>query len=135
MREWSRSWNSSKQKRKQRKYRFNAPYHIKQKLLSATLDKTLRKTYKKRSLPIRSGDEVVVMRGTHKGTMGKITKVNLKHMSVYVDNVKVKKVSGQEVNAKIDPSNLKIIKLNLDDKKRMKFMERKKELLSKTTKI
>ena len=76
--------------------------------------------------------EVVVVIGKYKGTFGKITEINLKKMLVYVDSVKVKKASGQEVNAKIDPSNLKIVKLNLDDKKRLKFIERKKELLSKT---
>src|SRR3989338_1718474 len=110
MKKWSISWKSSKQRRKQRKYRFNAPLHVRQKLLSANLDKTLRKEYKKRSLPIRSGDEVVVVIGKYKGTFGKITEINLKKMLVYVDSVKVKKASGQEVNAKIDPSNLKIDK-------------------------
>ena len=94
-------------------------------MLSAMLDKELRKTYKKRSLPLRKGDEVVIMRGSHKGKLGKITDVDMKRMKIYVDNAKIKKASGQEVRASVDPSNLKIIKLNIDDKKRMKFMERK----------
>lgn len=125
MKKWSRSWISSTQRRKQRKYRENAPNHIRQKMVSVNLDKPLRKDYKKRSLPVRKGDEVVVMRGSHRGKAGKITKVVLKSLTVYVDNVKIKKVSGQEVIDPIDPSNLKITKLNLDDKNRMKFIKRK----------
>ncbi|MBI4895763.1 MAG: 50S ribosomal protein L24 [Candidatus Aenigmarchaeota archaeon] len=125
MKEWSRHWISSKQRRKQRKYRENAPGHVRQKMISVNLDKPLRKDYKKRSLPVRKGDEVLVMRGSHRGKSGKITKVNLKTLVVYIDNVKIKKVSGQEVTDPIDPSNVKIIKLNLDDKNRMKFIKRK----------
>ncbi len=125
MKEWSRFWISSTQRRKQRKYRENAPGHVRQKMMSVNLDKTLRKDYKKRSLAVRKGDEVVVMRGTHKGKSGRVTKVDMKKLLVYIDNVKIKKVSGQEVVSPIDPSNIKITKLILDDKNRMKFIKRK----------
>jgi len=126
MKEWSRYWISSKEKRKQRKYRYNAPLHIRQKLMSVNLDKKMRADYKKRSLPIRKGDEVLIMKGMYKGKLGKVVKLDLKKLKVYVDNAKIKKVSGQETTDPIDPSNLRIIKLNLDDKKRMKFIDRKK---------
>ena len=75
------------------------------------------------------------MRGSHKGKAGKVSKIDLKHMKVFVDNVKIKKVSGQETNDPVDPSNLKITKLNLDDKKRMKFITRKDALMQKPAAI
>lgn len=121
---WSRYWISSKQPRKQRKYRYRAPLHIRHKFISATLDKKLREEFKKRSLPLRKGDEVLVMRGEFKGKIGKVSSVNLKKMKIFVEGIKRKKASGQEVEIPIDPSNVKITKLNLDDKRRMKFLER-----------
>ncbi|MEM7819838.1 MAG: 50S ribosomal protein L24 [Candidatus Aenigmatarchaeota archaeon] len=126
---FSRYWKSSKQPRKQRKYRYNAPLHIRQKMVSAHLDKELRKEYKKRSIPIRKGDEILIMRGEFKGRKGIVTKVDLNKMKIYVDNVKRKKVSGQETEIPLDPSNVKIIKLNLDDKKRLKFLKRKNKVI------
>lgn len=113
------------QPRKQRKYRHNAPLHVRHRLISAHLDKALRKEYKKRSLPLRKGDEVKIMRGRFSGVRGKITRVDLKRLKAYVDSAKVKKVSGQEVEAALEPSNLLITKPDLEDKKRRKFMARK----------
>jgi len=121
---WSMFWNRSRQPRKQRKYRINAPLHKRQKLVSANLDKKLRERYKKRSLPLRTGDEVLVMRGRFKGKMGNVSKISLKKLRVYIDGLKIKKATGQEVEVSFDPSNLKIMKLNLDDKKRLKRVKR-----------
>ncbi len=123
--EWSRKWNKSKQPRKQRKYRYNAPNHVRHKLLSAHLSKELRKQFKKRSIPIRKGDEVEVMVGSFKKTRGIVERVDMKKLKVYVEGVKVKKVDGSQVSKSINPSNLKILKLNLSDKMRVRIFERK----------
>lgn len=123
--EFSKHWVSSKQPRKQRKYRANAPLHLRQKMLAAHLSKELRKAYKKRSLSVRTGDEVIIFRGEFSKISGKITKVDLKKLKVYVDNAKRKKASGQDTEFAIDPSNIVITKLNTDDKKREKFVRRK----------
>jgi large subunit ribosomal protein L24 len=122
---FSRPWVASTDSAKQRKYRYNAPLHVRQKLVSAHLDKGIRKETGRRSIPLRREDEVKVVRGEFKGKTGKVIKIDLKKLKVFVDNVKKKKVSGQEVEVPIDPSNLMVIKLNLDDKKRRKFIERK----------
>ncbi len=122
---FSKAWKSSKQPRKQRKYRHHAPLHVSQKLVSAHLAENLLKEYKRRSMPARKGDEVVIMRGDFRGKAGKITGVDLKKMKVFVDTVKVKKVSGQEVQLPMEPSNIKITKMNLDDKQRKMVLERK----------
>jgi len=125
---WSSSWVGSKQPRKQRKFRYNAPLHVKQRFVSSPLDKKLRKEYGRRSVGVRRGDEIVVMRGSFKGKTGKVTSVDLQESKVYVDNIKRKKVSGQEIEVAIQPSNIKIVRLNLDDKKRMKTLAKKKEV-------
>ena len=117
---FSKSWLKSKQPRKQRKYRLNAPNHLKSKLVCAHLDKGLKKQYNKRSLRLVKGDEVEIMRGNFKKQKGKVEKVDIKKTKIYIENIKVKKSSGQEVQISIEPSNVKIIKLNLIDEKRKK---------------
>jgi len=116
----------SKKPGKQRKALYKAPMHKKHKLLGARLSKELTKQLKKRTLGIRSGDEVKVMRGNFKGKTGKITKVMLKKGRVFVENIKRNKVSGEEVNVPIHPSNLLITSASMDDKKRKRITERKK---------
>jgi len=116
----------SKKARKQRKFLYNAPLHLRRKMISAHLSKELREQYKRRSLPLRKGDEVKVMRGEFKGTVGKVVKVDTKKYKVYIDNVKKKRSVGTEYLVPISPSNLMIIKLNLDDKYRLKMLERGK---------
>lgn len=125
MKAWSRKWVSSSQKRKQRKYRFNAPKHRQHKMIAAHLDKALRKQYGTRTIGIRKGDEVVVMRGSFRKKHGTVSSVILEKRKIQVDNIKRKKVSGQEVNIYLDPSNVKIVKLNLEDAKRLKILRKK----------
>jgi len=117
----------SKKPKKQRKALYKAPLHKKHKLLSAHLSKDLIKRWKKRSLPVRNGDEVKVMRGRFKGTIGKITRVDLKKLKVYIENVKRKKVSGEEVHVPIHPSNLLILNPVMDDKRRLKVINKTKK--------
>jgi large subunit ribosomal protein L24 len=116
----------SKKPRKQRKFLREAPLHIRRKIISAHLSKELREKYKRRSLPPRKGDEVKIMRGEFKGTIGKIVRIDTKNYKVYVDTAKKKRTVGTEYLVPISPSNLMIIKLNLDDKYRMKILERGK---------
>ncbi len=120
------TWNRSKQPRKQRKYRANAPLHIKRKLLSAHLSKELRKKYNKRSLSLRKGDKVRVLVGDFKGKTGVIESIDLRKEKVLVRGIEVVKKDGTKVMRPINPSNLEIIELNLDDNKRKKILERKK---------
>jgi len=122
--EWSNNWKSSKQPRKQRKYRYNAPNHVRHKFLSTHLSPALRKNFKRRAISIHKGDEIKVMEGSFKGKIGTVERVNLKKCKVYVDNIKVKKVDGTEVMRAIEPSNLMITKLNLDDKLRNKSINK-----------
>jgi large subunit ribosomal protein L24 len=136
MKKWSSSWKSSKQPRKQRKYVYNAPLHIKRKMMAAHLSKELREKYGIRSFPIRKGDQVIIMRGKFKGTTGKVEKVFTKQMRVGIDTAKITTKSGQKVYAKIRPSSLMIISLDISDKKRLeklnKLAERNKTIQSQS---
>ena len=62
--------------------------------------------------------------GEHKGKKGKVSKIDLKKVKIYIEGVKVKKVSGQEAEIPIDPSNVVITKLFLEDAKRKQSMQR-----------
>ena len=122
---WSKSWKSSKQPRKQRKYIANAPLHIKKNFMSTHLSKDLQKKYSRRNIPIRKGDRVKILRGQFKKTIGKIDSVDLKKLRVYIEGVQNIKKDGTKTSYPIHPSNLLILELNLEDKKRRKILERK----------
>lgn len=110
----------SKQPRKQRKALYNAPAHKRGKHMSATLSKDLREKIGKRSLPLRNGDKVQVLRGDFKGHEGKIMSLDYTSYKVNVEEVTLSKPDGNAVFLPIDPSNLMIIKAELDDDRRVK---------------
>jgi large subunit ribosomal protein L24 len=112
---------------KQRKMLFQAPDHIRYKHFAAPLAPELRKSYGTRSLPVRSGDIVRVMRGDHKGFEGKVARVDRKKFRIYVEGLTREKVDGSTVFVPIHPSKVMITKLNLDDKWRKKILERRKK--------
>ncbi len=118
--EFSKNWKSSKQPRKQRKYLANAPLHIKRKFIKVNLSKDLRKTHAKRSIVIKKGDTVKIMKGKFKKKQGKITSIKIKLGKVTVEKIQRKKQDGSNVDVALQPSNLQIIELNLEDKKRLK---------------
>ena len=122
---FSTHWASSTQPRKQRKFIANAPLHVRHKFLSANLSKDLRKKYAKRNLPLRKGDEVLIMRGAFKKKKAKITSVDLKKTRVTLEGMQRAKKDGSKVNVFFHPSILQIQILNLDDKQRVAAINRK----------
>jgi large subunit ribosomal protein L24 len=123
---FSTAWKASKKPRKQRKYLARAPIHLKRKMMGANLSKELRKKHGKKTLTLRKGDIVKVMRGKFKGKTGKVLDVKLKRHKIQVENIQVKKQDGSKVNAPLRASNLQIIELNLEDKKRNKAIKETK---------
>jgi len=115
----------TKQPRKQRRFLYQAPNHVRHKLMSAHLSEELRKQYPFRSLPIRTGDVVTVMRGDHKGHTGKVIRLDHEKYRIYIEGLVRKKADGSEVPIPIHPSKVQIIKLNLDDEWRKNIVERK----------
>ena len=117
----------SKKTRKQRKRRENAPHHRKRKIMSSHLADNLIDKYDVRSLPVREGDEVEVMRGAWKGHIDKVAQVDRRNEKVYVENITVQKADESKEPYGIHPSNLKITKLDLSDPWRKEKIESIKE--------
>jgi large subunit ribosomal protein L24 len=122
---FSTKWKSSKSPAKQRKYRYNAPLHIQQGFLSTHLSKELRTKHNTRSIPVVKGDKVKILRGQFKGRENKVDRVDNKETKVYVTGIERPKKDGSKSMYPLNPSNLMITELNLDDKKRKESLERK----------
>ena len=125
--EFKKSWNSSTHPKKQRKFRRNAPLHIKNKFMAAHLSKELRQKHNKRSIPLRKGDKVKIMRGNLKGKIGVIEKVSSKMEKVFLTGIEIIKKDGTKKLAPLRPSNLLITQLNTEDKKRKIKTEKKND--------
>jgi len=115
----------SSKPRKQRKRLYQCPKHQRHKHLSAPLSPELREEYNTRSIPVRVGDSVRVMRGDFRGVEGKVTRVDRDKYRIYVEGVTREKVDGSTVQVPIHPSKVMVIKLNLDDDWRRKILERR----------
>ena len=114
----------SKQPRKQRKALYNAPLHARRKRMSVNLSKDLREEHGRRSLPIKTGDKVQVVRGEFSDYEGKVEGVDSKKYKVIVERVNITKTDGSSVFLPLHPSNLMIIDADLKDDKRYKLIER-----------
>ncbi|MCA9487661.1 MAG: 50S ribosomal protein L24 [Nanoarchaeota archaeon] len=134
MKTFSKKWKASKNPSKKRKYEAKAPLHLKRKLLSANLSKELRKKQGRRNIELKKDDKVKIMRGKYKGKTGKVIEIKTKLLKVYIENIQVKKLDGSKANVPIKPSNLQIIELNTDDKRRFKRSETKTEEKTKENK-
>jgi large subunit ribosomal protein L24 len=120
---------------KQRKRLYQAPDHIRYKLFAAPLSQELRASHGVKTIPVRSGDSVRIMRGDHKGFEGKITSINRKKYRIFVEGLTREKVDGTTIFVPVHPSKVMITRLNLDDKWRKKILERKKVSLKKVEEV
>ncbi|TNV72962.1 hypothetical protein FGO68_gene1438 [Halteria grandinella] len=107
----------SSQRRKSRKAHFSAPSSIRRKIMSSHLSKDLRTKYEVRSIPVRKGDTVKIMRGTNKGREGKVQAVYRKKWA----------------QIPIHPSNCVITTLKID-KDRKAILEKKKRVAKQKNK-
>jgi len=115
---------SSKSPRKQRKRIYKSPLDTHKRLLRCRLDEVLQEDYGFRSMVVKKGDLVRIMRGQFRDTEGKVVKVDYRNVRVYVESGTTTKADGKEVQIPLHPSNLRITQLELDDE-RKKFIERK----------
>lgn len=119
MKSFTAAWLSSKRPAKQRKYRYNAPLHLKHTFLNAHLSKALRTQYGKRSLPLKKGDEVLIMRGSFAKKQAKVLSVTLSSSVIYLEGMQRSKKDGSKYNVPFNPRALMIVKLNDADKRRL----------------
>ncbi len=120
---WNTTWSGSSKPGKQRKYLYNAPLHLRNALLKSHLTKELRQKLKKRSLRIRKGDTVKVMRGQFKGKTGTVDRVTPKKQKVYVTGIELAKRDGSKTLYPLHPSKLLITAIDTTDKLRVKKHE------------
>ncbi|MFQ6105491.1 MAG: 50S ribosomal protein L24 [Candidatus Hydrothermarchaeaceae archaeon] len=111
---------SSKQPRKERKTLYIEALHKRQKRIAATLSESLRKKHDRRSLNVRRGDTVQLMRGDSKGRKGKVIKVDLKRGRIFVEGITVQKADGTERPYPIHPTNVMILKAVSDERRKRK---------------
>ena len=93
--------------------------------LSSLLSANLRKKYSKKSVRVKEGDSVKVIRGEFTGVDGKITKVSSADGGLTIEGVKKEKLKGEKYDVFIHTSNIIVTALNTDDKWRMNKLEGK----------
>lgn len=133
---------SSIQPRKQRLARYTAPYHRRHREMSAPVDKGLRKRQLARgfmyprSMPVRKGDRVLIVRGEGKTkSTSVVAKVDRKARKIYVEGFTYFKSDGTELQRPIDPSNLVIINPDWSDIYRRKLLTRVNESVEWTDSV
>ncbi len=114
---FSTNWKRSIQPRKQRKYLYNAPLHVRVKMMACNLAKPLRDKYG-RTVGVRKGDKVKVMRGQFKGVVAKVERVDRKNYKLYLEGVFIEKKDGSKISYPIHYSNVQIVELDLSDNRR-----------------
>lgn len=118
MADWKQQWEGSSKPSKQRKHRRNAPYHQRDKFLSVHLSEDLQESVGTRTLPVVEGDRAEIMRGDWADVEGTVEDVDRDQYKVYIDGVERDAVDGTESKVALEPSNLRLTKLNLDDERR-----------------
>ncbi|MFX0053888.1 MAG: 50S ribosomal protein L24 [Promethearchaeota archaeon] len=106
---------SPKSPGKQRRRIYKSPIHSHKKRLKCRLDEFLREEYGLRSLVVKKGDLVRVMRGQFRDTEGKVVRVDYGAVRVYLESATTTKADGKEAQIPVHPSNLMLVKLELDD--------------------
>ena len=91
--------------------------------MSAPLSKELREKHNVRSIPVRKDDEIMIVRGTHKGREGKVQSVYRLKYCLHISGVVREKSNGQSVPIPIAASKVVVTKLKLD-KDRENILER-----------
>ncbi len=108
----------SKSPRKQRKRAQETAMHERKNLLKCRLDEFLQEEYGLRSLVVKKGDLVRIMRGQFRDTEGKVTGVSYKRRVVFLDSATITKADGKEATVPVHPSNLMLVKLELNDERK-----------------
>jgi large subunit ribosomal protein L24 len=111
---------------KQRKMLYNAPQHLRQKIMAAPLSPELIASKGAKSLPVRKGDTIQIVRGDNKGFEGKISRLDLKRYRIFIEGLTREKVDGTNIFISVHPSKVVLKKLNLADRWRKAIVERKK---------
>ena len=106
----------SSQPRKQRLARYNMNAHDRGRAMAAHLSDELLKEYSRvRSLTVRKGDTVKVVRGAFKGHTAKVIKVIPRRGMISIEEATLTKADNKKVARLFRPSKVIITKLDLTD--------------------
>ena len=120
---------------KQRKSTFNAPAHVQRKRIRARLSTTDSRFAGIRSVTVRLGDQVKVVRGDfghpskgkrhggprgNSGIEGKVIGLDVSKSRIYIEGVTQSKADNKEEGVPIHSSNVIVTKLDEMDPMRMK---------------
>ena len=111
---------------KSRKAHFNATSSERRQIMSVSLSKALRQQYGARSIPIRKGDTVKVVRGSTatNGKEGVVTSVYRKRYQIMVAGNEHNNAKGTVVQYPIHPSNCVAVALKINGN-RQAILDRK----------
>lgn len=106
----------------ERKKYHSAKIHKKKKHMDVHLSKELRQKMKirKRSIGIRKGDRVKIMRGQHAGKEGIVVRASVVDRLIFLEGFTRKNARGKELMLKFQPSNLMLVNL-VESKERLKL--------------
>lgn len=102
------------------------PLHERRKSMAAPLSHDLREEYGFRSLSVRAGDKVRLMRGDFEGMEGEVTEVDTDGQRIIIEGVETPKADETEVSTPVPPSNVEIIEIEKDSM-REKIIDRRSE--------
>lgn len=106
----------SRQPRKQRLANYTKNQHAQMRAMSAHLSDELLKEYGLvRSVTVRKGDTVKVVRGIFKGHTAKVAKAFPQKGFISIDEATLTKSDGKKVARMFRPSNVILTKLDLSD--------------------
>jgi len=109
----------------ERKRFYEAKMHEKTKRMHVHLSKDLRQKLKqkKRSVLVRVGDKIKIMRGPGKGKTAKVVRVSHLKMKVYVEGITARTAKGREVMKALQPSNMLLVELEGTKERKQLFAE------------
>jgi large subunit ribosomal protein L24 len=91
----------------------------------------LRTTYGRRSVQVRTGDTVRIVRGDFSGVEGKVSDIDTTRQRLFVEGVTREKVAGTSEKVSVHCTKVMITRLNLDDKWRADSLKEPKIVVEK----
>jgi len=114
----------SSSRRKQRKAHFGATSVDRRERMASPLSADLKLKWKVNAMPVRTGDNVKVIRGGFKGVDGVVKACYRKKYVIHVEKCTRDKANGQTVFVGIDASNVTITELKMDKSRRAILLRR-----------
>ncbi|MEM2940898.1 MAG: 50S ribosomal protein L24 [Thermoproteota archaeon] len=99
--------------------------HLAYKASSVHLSRELRAKHGFRSLPVRTGDRIMIVKGDYKGVEGDVNRVDRVKGRVYVSGVYRENARGEQRLVPIPLNSVILIKIDEKDKWRKRVLERK----------